>query len=113
MQKILIYAGFFIALAGCAHKIEIQQGAVITEQQLSRLEIGMDWREVRQIMGTPSLTDPFHQGRWDYIYSMQKGHQPQQRYRATLFFDGESLNRIEREGPIPEEDRPQLTEEDR
>lgn len=112
MQKILIYLALLAALSGCAHKIDIQQGNVVTEQELSRLEIGMQWRQVRQIMGTPLLTDPFHQDRWDYYYSMKPGREPLVRYLVTLHFAGDRLSRIERKGPIPEKDRPQLKPQD-
>lgn len=108
MQKILIYIVLFLSLAGCAHKIEIQQGNVVTEEQLAKLQIGMDWRQVRFIMGTPMLTDPFHHSRWDYYYSLKPGRDPLVSYRATLYFDGEKLARIEKEGPIPQKDQPEL-----
>jgi len=111
MQKILIYLALLLSLSSCAHKIDIQQGNVVTEEQLAQLEIGMNWQQVRLIMGSPLLTDPFHHNRWDYYYSMRPGREPVERYRATLYFDGEALTRIEREGPIPEEDRPRLEEE--
>lgn len=111
MQKILIYLVVLLSLSACAHKIDIQQGNVVTEEQLSQLEIGMNWRQVRLIMGSPLLTDPFHHNRWDYYYSMQPGREPRVRYRATLYFAGETLTRIEREGPIPQKDRPRLEEE--
>ncbi|MCW8927647.1 MAG: outer membrane protein assembly factor BamE [Gammaproteobacteria bacterium] len=113
MQKILIYLTLILSLTACAYKIDIQQGNVVTEEQLSRLEIGMDSRQVQQIMGSPMLTDPFHQQRWDYYYSMQQGEKLLERYWATLHFDGEQLARIERNGPIPEKDQPQLNQSGR
>lgn len=112
MQKILIYLALGLSLLGCAHKIDIQQGNVVTQEQLSQLQIGMNWRQVRLIMGTPMLTDPFHHNRWDYYYSMKPGREPEVSYRATLYFDGEKLARIETRGPIPEKDEPRLQQPD-
>lgn len=112
MQKILIYITLFLTLAGCAYKIDVQQGNVVTEEQLAKLQIGMNWRQVRFIMGTPMLTDPFHKDRWDYYYSMQPGRDPLVRYHVTLYFDGEKLARIEKQGPIPQKDEPQLEKQD-
>ena len=111
MQKLIIYLGFFLALTACAHKIDIQQGNVVTEEQLSALQTGMDMARVRQIMGTPMLTDPFHQERWDYYYSMQQGGELVEHYRVTLHFAANRLLRIERKGEIPEKDLPQLKQQ--
>jgi outer membrane protein assembly factor BamE len=112
MKKLLIYAVTLLILAACAHKIDIQQGNVVSEEQLARLQTGMDQRQVRLIMGTPMLTDPFHPERWDYYYSLRPGREPVVRYRATLFFDNGRLQRIERAGPIPQKENPQLEKRD-
>jgi len=110
MLRILIYIIIPIILAGCAHKIDIQQGNVISEEKLSLVQTGMESRQVLQLLGSPLLADPFHPDRWDYYYSMKRGKQTLERYRATLFFSNDRLVHIEREGPIPEKDAPQLPE---
>jgi len=112
MKKILIHVFIALILTACAHKIDIQQGNVITEEKLSRVQQGMEQNRVLQILGTPMLRDPFHSERWDYYYSMKPGRDPVIRYRATLFFDNGRLSRIERVGPIPEKDQPQLDKKD-
>lgn len=105
MQKILIsLAVLSLMLAGCAHKIEIQQGNVVTQAQLAELHTGMDSRQVRSLLGTPMLTDPFHPHRWDYFYSMRKDDEVLERYKLTLFFSGDQLSRIENKGSFPVEE---------
>lgn len=105
MQKILIFITVFM-LIGCAHKIDIQQGNVVSEEMLASLQPGMTPRQVVAVMGSPMLQDPFHADRWDYYYSMRPGRDEVIRYGATLYFADEQLLRIERWGPIPEQDRP-------
>lgn len=105
MQKILIFITILM-LIGCAHKIEIQQGNVVTEEMLGRLSLGMAPNQVVAIMGTPLLQDPFHAERWDYLYSKTPGRKETIRYGATLYFSNERLARIERHGPIPGKDIP-------
>ena len=88
MQKIIILlVGLF--LAGCTvHKIDIQQGNVVTQEMLDQLELNMPARKVRFIMGTPLLRDVFHIQRWDYVYSFQDGKTGKRKQRnITLFFD--------------------------
>lgn len=108
MQKSLIYLLAVVALTACAHKIDIQQGNVVTEEQLAKVKTGMDAQKVRTILGTPLLTDPLHQNRWDYFFSMGKGNSVKERYRVTLYFKGSKLTRIERNGPVPKTEKPTL-----
>ncbi len=108
MQKSLIYFLAALALAACAHKIDIQQGNVVTEEQLSQVKTGMAAEKVRAILGTPLLTDPFHNERWDYFFSMGKGVAVTERYRVTLFFKRGTLTRIERAGKVPQSEKPTL-----
>jgi outer membrane protein assembly factor BamE len=105
MQKILITLILLpLILAGCAHKIEIQQGNVVTQSQLEQLRPGLDRRQVRTLLGSPLLIDAFHPDRWDYYYSSSKGSALQKRYHLTLFFSGEQLTRFEKEGKFPVEE---------
>lgn len=113
MQKFIISLSLFLLVTGCAHKIDVQQGNIVTLENLNRLKTGMAERQVRFIMGTPMLIDPFHKNRWDYYYSMKPGDEPLTSYRATLWFEEGRLARIEKYGDIPENIYPeqQITEE--
>jgi len=52
-----------------AHKITIQQGNLLSEKQVSRIEVGMSESEVQALIGTPINRSPFHENRWDYVYT--------------------------------------------
>jgi outer membrane protein assembly factor BamE len=76
------------------YKVPIQQGNVVTVEMLQELKLGMDKRKVSFILGTPLVTDAFHQDRWDYFYSYAAtGDRVQQ--RASLYFEGDRLTRID------------------
>lgn len=83
-------------LAGCVYKMDIQQGNKVTKKQADELELGMSESQVRAILGTPLLQDPFSPGRWDYVYQLQqKGELVEQR-RLTLYFEDQRLERIDK-----------------
>jgi outer membrane protein assembly factor BamE len=42
------------------YRIDIVQGNVVTKEQLAQLRPGMSRNQVRDVLGTPLLTDPFH-----------------------------------------------------
>ena len=92
------------ALPG-VYRIDIQQGNVVEQQMLDRLEIGMDRSKVRFIMGTPLLADPFNQDRWDYVYRLRRGSGQEVSQRVSLYFADDRLARVEGDlasGAIPE-----------
>jgi outer membrane protein assembly factor BamE len=87
-----------LAMAGCIHpyKLEIHQGNVVTKEMVDKLKPGMTKNQVRFVLGTPLITDPFHAERWDYIYVYKKNAAaPAQTHQLTLIFDRDTLARME------------------
>ena len=84
----LAAAGLVMASAACApYRIDIQQGNVVTAEQLAQLRQGMTREQVRFLLGTPLLTDPFHDAQWDYVFSLRDGKTGEVRQRRlTLWF---------------------------
>ena len=104
MKKLLIIITCIasLSLAGCwfpgsrlVHKIDIQQGNVLEQDDINLLEPGMTRRQVQFIMGSPMLSDTFHQERWDYIYRLKPGYGDVTEDRVSVFFDVNSLESIE------------------
>jgi len=91
-------------LAGCQtvptlglpiYRIDIQQGNVVTQEMVEKLRPGMTRQQVRFILGTPPLVDPFHVDRWDYVYYYNKGGKVTEHRRLILLFEADTLKRIE------------------
>ena len=62
------------------YRIEIVQGNVVTSEQVARVRPGMTRAQVRDVLGSPLLTDVFHADRWDYIFTIRRqGAEPQRR----------------------------------
>lgn len=96
-------------LAGCAsvdgasnrmiglvtpYKIDIVQGNFVSREQVAALKEGMGRAQVRDILGTPLLTDLFHADRWDYVFTFKRQGVEQQSRRVTLFFKQDALTRV-------------------
>ena len=77
------------------HRIDIQQGNVVTQEQLARVKPGMNRLQVRDILGSPLLTDAFHADRWDYVFTLRQPGKPLQRRNVVLSFNGDVLKNIE------------------
>jgi outer membrane protein assembly factor BamE len=84
------------------YRPDIQQGNVLEQTHVNRLELGMSKNQVRYTMGTPMLTHVFHQDRWDYIYMMRRPGEPVEQKRVTLFFQDDRLILVEGDmQPVP------------
>jgi outer membrane protein assembly factor BamE len=77
------------------HRIDIQQGNVVTQEQLARVKPGMNRLQVRDALGSPLLADVFHTDRWDYIFTLRQQGRELQRRNVVLIFNGDVLKSIE------------------
>lgn len=116
MQKVLIFSalGASLILSGCSgqetrpeyresvlanlpfvYKMTVQQGNLVTEEMIDRLEPGMTRVQVRYLLGTPALIDIFHTDRWYYTYTIQRGHDEMEKRPLVVYFDGDLLVKTE------------------
>ncbi|MCB1802039.1 MAG: outer membrane protein assembly factor BamE [Gammaproteobacteria bacterium] len=92
--------------APLVYRPEIQQGNVVSQEQVNELKPGMSKRQVRFLLGSPMLTDVFHDNRWDYTYTFGKGSTPEEMRKVTVFFENDRLTRISGDmRPQPESER--------
>lgn len=97
MNKLLIIFTFFL-LSSCAfipvHKMDIEQGNIMTQEDVSRLHTGMSEAQVRQVMGTPVLLNTFNDNRVDYIYVFRPGRGAVTEKQLVLTFQRGVLKEI-------------------
>jgi outer membrane protein assembly factor BamE len=78
------------------YRIEIQQGNYVTQEMAAQLKPGLTRDQVRFVMGTPLLTDIFHEERWDYVFTRQRANSKEiERRRVVVFFENGKLKRVE------------------
>jgi outer membrane protein assembly factor BamE len=115
MRSVLLLIPFL--LAGCGswsnpidklspYRIDVQQGNAVTQEMLDKLRPGMTPSQVRFILGTPLLQDPFHPNRWDYVHHDLKAGKLIEQRRITVVFEDNKLKGIEGDvvaaGSMPE-----------
>lgn len=82
------------------YKDDVQQGSVLTRFTVNQLKIGMSTAQVQDLIGSPSIIDPFHNNQWDYINHSTRHEQTDIRYRLRLNFHQGKLSNIDTSGII-------------
>ena len=100
MQKLitlLVFTLLALSLAGChiVYKPDVQQGNLLDKKVVAQLKPGMTKHQVLVLMGTPSISTPFDQGRWDYVSTFSHRGNPQKVRTFTLTFNNDTLVRTE------------------
>ena len=100
---LLAVAGLALATAGCVYRPVIQQGNLLQLDEVEQVKVGMTRSQVRYILGTPMVSDPFMPDRWDYVYTLQQGRSKRvDRTHFVVFFEGDKVSSIEKRD-APEE----------
>ncbi len=98
MDKLRIYLLCIatLLLAACTvHQPDIQQGNVLEPKNTDKLTVGMDKSQVRFLMGTPLISDVFHENRWDYVYNYEIIGEQRELARITVFFENDKAVKID------------------
>lgn len=85
------------------YRVEVVQGNVLTKELLASVKPGMPRAQVQDLLGSPMLTDVFHEDRWDYIFTIRRqGTEPQRRH-VVVWFEGDALKSVDAPNDIPTE----------
>jgi outer membrane protein assembly factor BamE len=98
LRRLTVAALVLAVLGACVHRIDIQQGNFLDKEDIDRIAVGMTRVQVRALLGTPMVADPFQGSRWDYVYYMKRGrlHKAVQRH-FIVYFDGtDKVEKIDR-----------------
>ena len=106
MRKLLVLLLATLLVSGCGllYRQPVFQGNLLDKTAVDQLQAGMDRQQVMVLLGTPSIRDPFHHDRWDYVASQRIGRTGKPEVKAmTLWFENGQLSRWEGEY-FPEQD---------
>ena len=77
------------------YKLDINQGNYLSQDMVDKLKVGQTKLQVRQLLGTPLLVNPFREGRWDYVYEFTRQGRVVEHRTFTAYFVGDKLARWE------------------
>ncbi len=101
MRKIPLLILLFIGIAlcsACVYRANISQGNLVKQEDLDQVELGMTRNQIRFLLGTPMIDDPFHVDRWDYVYYLKIGRDDAGFKRwVSVFFEDDAVTDIRKE----------------
>ena len=88
-------------LSACVYRMDVQQGNLLDAEQVDQVEVGMTRSQVRFLLGTPMVIDSFDADRWDYVYSLRRGHERKvTRRHLVVWFEGDKVTKVEEPLPV-------------
>lgn len=91
------------SMCGCVYRPAIQQGNLLQLDEIDQVKLGMTRSQVRYILGTPMVADPFQPDRWDYVYYLQQGRNKHVDHaHFVVLFDGDKVKEVDKLS-LPEE----------
>jgi len=106
---VLLLAAVLISGCGIFYRQPVFQGSLLEKSSVEQLKPGMTRSQVVALLGTPSIADPFHQERWDYVATERRRRGKNEIKDLTVWFEGDTLSKIEGEY-FPEQDAELLAE---
>ena len=93
LRLLVLTAAASALLTGCVYKVNIYQGWITDPGNIDKVEIGMTREQVAYLLGTPTVRDPFHADRWDYVFTA--GTLESERRIVEIEFSDEGVSSIE------------------
>lgn len=99
-MRIILLSLVFLSLlsSGCSwikfpgvHKIDIQQGNILDQEMVDKLQVGMTKAQVKFVLGTPLIADTFNQNRWDYPFRRLSAAGVETKEDVVVYFDDQGL----------------------
>lgn len=87
-----------ILTSGCVYRANIAQGNLVQEEDLAQVDVGMTRKQVRFLLGTPMVDDPFNRDRWDYVYYLKVGRDEAAFKRwVSVFFEEDIVSEVRKD----------------
>ena len=101
IHRLVLAAFVSITIQSCVYRVDVQQGNLLEDKDVEAVQVGMTRSQVRFLLGTPMVEDPFHHARWDYIYYFRQGRRrTADRSWLIVHFDADRVKEIEYDVPI-------------
>lgn len=104
VRNTLLVSALALSTTACLYRQPIYQGNLLEKTNVDQLAVGQSKQQVQALLGTPSIADPFHADRWDYVASERIGKLGHTKIKdLTVHFENDAVTRWEGDY-FPEQD---------
>jgi len=94
ITSLILASALLTSGCGILYKQPIYQGVLVDPAAVQQLAVGMSKQQVAGLLGSPSIADPFHAQRWDYVASQRLGRRGRTESKTfTVWFEGDAATR--------------------
>lgn len=97
---VFVFVSSLLSGCGLMYRPDIVQGTIFTPEQVAQIVTGMPKETVYQILGAPTVTDPFH-GELEQYNFFYKSGKTQQSYQRSLTIYYDVNNKVLRKEETP------------
>ncbi|MCF6767274.1 outer membrane protein assembly factor BamE [Thiotrichales bacterium 19S11-10] len=105
IKKTLVPLLITLSLTSCSlltpYTPPVQQGKIITANDIQKLKPNMTQDQVQFILGSPDVIDPFHKNTWHYVYTIQYYNTSMEEKKLIVSFKDNKLAKISGDYPPP------------
>ena len=92
---LILFLSVSLMTSGCVYQAALSQGNLLDQDDIDQATVGMTRGQIRFLLGTPMIDDPFHENRWDYVYFLRVGRNKASFKRwISIYFDGDNVSEI-------------------
>jgi outer membrane protein assembly factor BamE len=106
LRIVLLAVAVAMTTSGCGllYKQPIYQGSLLDKSAVDQLQVGMSKQDVVSLLGTPPVSDPFQQSRWDYTATQRIDRRGTTEVKNfVVFFENDAVSKWEGDY-FPEQD---------
>jgi outer membrane protein assembly factor BamE len=94
---IIITALTLSACSSWVFRYDVPQGNYLEQKSIDKLQVGMTKEQVKFILGSPVVVDPFNNDHWNYVYTLKSGRDSKfnQKKKFILTFVDDELTAAE------------------
>lgn len=98
MKQIAVLV-LLLALSACSlpvfFRVPVAQGNIVTADQVAKLRMGMNKKQVQYVLGTPLIKPAFEKDRWDYVFYYRNPRAHVRHSKLNLYFTNGKLSDID------------------